>query len=140
MFKKITLAFVAASLLMLNSSCGVMFGGSKYTATIIAKDRPNADIYVDGQNVGKGTAKGKFPRNKPLAVELREEGCESQTLTYNRAFRTGNFILSIISWGIIGIAADLGSGAAYKPDHKDNPAVKKNSTKDFTFTVESPCK
>ncbi len=74
-----------------------MFGGSKFSGSIVAKDHPNAQIYVNGNNIGKGTAVGLFPRNQPLTVELRQEGCESKTETFNYAFRTGNFILSVIS-------------------------------------------
>lgn len=114
-----------------------MFGGSKYQGTIIAKDHPKADIYVDGKKMGTGQATALFPRNKELTVELREEGCETKKQTFGKAFRTGNFILSIVSWGLLGLVVDLSTGASYKPDHK-NPAVKKDSTKDFTFTVEGP--
>jgi hypothetical protein len=45
----IAVAFVFSTSL---TSCGVMFGGSKYQGTIIAKDHPDADIYVDGQKLG----------------------------------------------------------------------------------------
>ncbi|HLA56014.1 MAG TPA: hypothetical protein VK623_07930 [Flavobacterium sp.] len=122
------------------NSCGVMFGGSRYNATIIAENHPQADIYVGGQKIGTGTAKGLYKRNKPLVVELREEGCENTTKTFDNMFRTGNFILSVITFGIVGIAVDLGTGAAYKPDHKHDKNIKKTDTKDFTFTVQSTCK
>ena len=118
------------------SSCGVMFGGSKFSGSIIAKDHPNAQIYVNGNNIGKGTAIGLYPRNRPLTVELKQEGCENKTQTFDNTFRTGNFILSLISWGLVGIAIDLGTGASYKPDHKSNPSIQKMSDKNFTFTVD----
>ncbi len=118
------------------SSCGVMFGGSKFSGSIIAKDHPNAKISVNGNNIGQGTAIGLFPRNRPLSVELKQDGCETKTTTFDNTFRTGNFILSVLSWGLIGIAVDLGTGAAYKPDHKSNPAIQQMSTKNFTFTVD----
>jgi hypothetical protein len=37
-------------------------------------------------------------RNKALNVEMKEDGCDTKTQTFNNAFRTGNFILSVISW------------------------------------------
>lgn len=120
------------------SSCGVMFGGSKFRGTIVAKDHPDAEIYINGNNVGKGTVTGLYPRNRPLTVELRQEGCENKTETFDNTFRTGNFILSLLTWGIVGIAIDLGTGASYKPDHKSNPSVKKLSDKDYTFSVQYP--
>lgn len=133
------------ALLILSSttltSCGVMFGGSKYQATIVAQNHPNAEIYVDGQKIGTGTATKLLMRNKPLIVTLEEEGCESQTITFDKAFRTGNFILSAVSWGILGMGIDLGTGAAYKPDHKGNTAIQKVNDKDYTFDLDySKCK
>ena len=139
--KKISIVALLLSMTVLLNSCGVMFGGSKYQGTIIAKDHPNAEIYANGKKLGNGTATSLFPRDQALTVELREPGCETKTQTFAKAFRTGNFILSVLSWGLIGLAVDLGTGASYKPDHKSNPAVKKVNTKDFTFTVDGPvCK
>lgn len=140
---KKSILFIAVAVLFSASltSCGVMFGGSKYQGTIVAKDHPNADIYVDGQKIGTGTTTKLFARNKPLVVTLEEKGCDPQTLTYDKSFRTGNFILSLISWGIVGIGVDLGTGASYKPDHNGNPAIQKLNTKNFNFNVDySKCK
>jgi hypothetical protein len=121
---------------VLISSCGVMFGGSKFSGSIVAKDHPNAKIYVNGNKIGQGTSVGLYPRNKPLTVELKQEGCESKTQTFDNTFRTGNFILSLLTWGLVGIAIDLGTGASYKPDHKSNPAIEKMNGKNFIFTVD----
>jgi hypothetical protein len=139
--KKISIVALLLSMTVVLNSCGVMFGGSKYNGTIIAKDHPNAEIYVGGKKLGSGQVTALFPRNKELTVELKEAGCETKSQTFGKAFRTGNFILSVVSWGLIGLGVDLGTGASYKPDHKGNPAIKKVSTKDFTFTVDGPvCK
>jgi hypothetical protein len=139
--KKFSIVTLLLSMTVLLNSCGVMFGGSKYNGTIIAKDHPNAEIYVDGKKMGNGQVTALFPRDKELTVELKEPGCETKTQTFGKAFRTGNFILSVVSWGLIGLGVDLGTGASYKPDHKHNPAIKKVNTKDFTFTIEPPvCK
>jgi hypothetical protein len=118
------------------SSCGVMFGGSKFSGSIVAKDHPDAQIYVNGNKVGQGTAVGLYPRNRPLTVELRQDGCEAKTQTFNNTFRTGNFILSLLMWGLVGVAVDLGTGASYKPDHISDPAIEKMSDKNFIFTVD----
>ena len=140
MKKRISFVALLLSMTVILNSCGVMFGGSKYQGTIIAKYHPNAEIFVDVKKLGNGQATALFPRNKELTVELKEPGCETKTQTFNKSFRTGNFILSIVSWGLVGIIVDIATGASYKPDHH-NPSVKKENTKDYTFTVDAPtCK
>ena len=136
MKKRFTVIALSLSMLIFLNSCGVMFGGSRYEGTIVAKDHPNAQIYVDGQKMGNGQVTGLFPRNRALTVEMKEDGCDTKTQTFNNAFRTGNFIISVISWGLIGIGVDLGTGASYKPDHKNNPAIQKVSDKKYTFNVD----
>ena len=131
---------IAISCSLLFSSCGVMFGGSKYQGRIIATNHPNATIYANGQKLGVGEATSLFYRDVPLRVELKEEGCETKSVVFDPKFRTGNFILSVLSFGFIGVAVDLGAGASYKPDHKRNPNVKKETNKNFTFNVDSDCK
>lgn len=141
MKRSISIILVLLTLSILLCSCGVMFGGSKYRATIIAKDHPNAEIYVNGKNLGKGQVVTLQPRNRNLIVELKQEGCEPVNQTFKNRFRTGSFILSIIWWGPIGLGIDLGAGASYKPDHINNPAIKKVSDKNYTFSVDYPaCK
>ncbi|WP_293894974.1 hypothetical protein [Flavobacterium sp.] len=141
MKKRISIVALLLSMTVLLNSCGVMFGGSKYNGTIIAKDHPNAEIYVNGNKLGNGQATALFPRNRNLTVELKEPGCETKTQTFRNAFRTGNFILSIITFGVAGLAVDLGNGASYRPDYVKDPAIKKVSIKDYTFTVDPPvCK
>lgn len=137
MFKKVKRPFVIITLLSITlSSCGVMFGGSKYAGTIQVKDHPKADIYVNGMPAGTGTATGLYPRNRPLVVEVRQEGCEPKSQTYINTFRTGNFIASLVTWGLIRIAIDLGTGASYKPDHINDPNIIRMSDKNYNFFVD----
>ncbi|WP_025741511.1 hypothetical protein [Aquimarina pacifica] len=120
------------------NSCGVMFGGSKYNATIVAKNHPNADIYVNGEKAGKGSVNASYYRNRPLEVKLKHEDCEEHKKTYHSVFRTGSFMLSAFSWGLLGMFIDLGTGAAHKPDHNGESSVIKKNDKDYTFNVEYP--
>lgn len=140
MKKTIFVALLVVSTLSMNS-CGVMFGGSKYAGNITVKDHPDAEIYVDGSKLGTGNAHGLFSRNRPLTVEVKKDGCEPKVQTFDKTFRTGNFILSVISWGLIGVGVDLGTGAAYKPAHNSNPNIQRLSDKNYTFAVDySECK
>lgn len=139
--KKISIIALLLSMTILFNSCGVMFGGSKYQGTIVAKDHPNAEIYANGKKLGNGTATALFHRDQPLVVEVKQEGCETKSQTFDKSFRTGNFILSVFSFGLIGLAVDLGTGASYKPNHKKNPEVQKVTDKDYTFNIDySNCK
>lgn len=129
---------VAISALLLSfglSGCGVMFGGARFNGSILVKDNPAAKIYVNGNQIGRGAAIGSFPRNQPLTVELRKDGCETKTQTFNKTFRGGNFVLSLFMWGLVGIAIDLGTGASFKPDHVHDPAIQKDDFKNFTFNM-----
>lgn len=118
------------------SSCGVMFGGSKFIGTVTVKDHPKAEIFVNGTKAGQGTSTGLYHRNTPLTVEVRQDGCDPKTQVYGNTFRTGNFILSLVSWGLVGALIDLGTGASFKPDHRGNTAIQKVDDKNFTFTVD----
>ncbi len=51
MKKKLFLATSVVLVMSLNS-CGVIFGGSKYSGTINVVDHPNTEIYVDGTKLG----------------------------------------------------------------------------------------
>ena len=119
------------------SSCGVMFGGSRYNGTFVANGRPNADIYINGEKSGQGEVTKILKRNRPVKVEIKEDGCEPVTKNFENAFRTGNFILSVLTWGILGIGIDLGTGASYKPDHRNDPSITKLNDKNFRFSIDS---
>ena len=137
--KKRSLFFASVMLLSITfQSCGVMFGGSRYNATIIAKDHPNAEIYVNGEKSGTGQVQGSYYRNRPLEVKIKEDGCEEYKKTYHEVFRTGNFILSAFTWGLLGIGIDLGTGASFKPDHRGEPSITKKNDKDYIFNIEHP--
>ncbi|QNL51800.1 hypothetical protein H8S90_09585 [Olivibacter sp. SDN3] len=137
MKNKITLVIGLVAAMPLMNSCGVIFGGSKYQGLIIAKDRPKATIFVNDEKAGVGQVTSLYKRNRPLKIELKEEGHESVVKNFDNRLRTGNFILSVVTSWVVGIAVDLGTGAAYKPDHKGDPNIQKLSTKNFSFTVDS---
>ena len=140
MKKSLLIVGLITSTLFFNS-CGVMFGGSKYVGNIKVEDHPNAEIYANGEKIGKGEATKSFNRNKDLKIEVRQDGCEPKSQEFEKKFRTGNFILSALTWGIIGAGVDLGTGGAYKPDHRNNNAIKKVSDKNYIFNIDySECK
>ena len=137
--KNILVSIVLCCLLLfLFSSCGIIFGGSRYNALIMVKDHPNARLTVNGVDHAHSKVLGSYKRNRTLVVEVNEEGCETKTQAFGQAFRTANFILSLATWGMIGIGIDLATGASFKPDHLHNPLIEQVNHKNFIFTVDYP--
>lgn len=130
---------IASSFLL--TSCGVMFGGSHYDANIQVNEHPEAQIFANGEKIGVGQVSKSFKRNKDLQIVVKQDGCEVKSQNFEKTFRTGNFILSIVSWGLPGLIVDLASGASYKPDHRHNDAIEKVSDKQYKFNIDySDCK
>jgi len=118
------------------SSCGVMFGGSRYNAQIVVKNHPDAIITANGNEIGKGAALGSFKRNTPLTIQVEEDGCKSKSQTFDNTLRGGNLALSFLMWGLVGVVIDLGTGASYKPDHHHHKEVTRTDEKNFLFTID----
>ncbi|MEL7002651.1 MAG: hypothetical protein AAFN93_07925 [Bacteroidota bacterium] len=135
MTKRIAYLLILTVLSFSFNSCGVMFGGSKYNGRISVEDHPKAKIYVNGELAGTGTAVGSYKRKDPLVVEVQQDGCETQTQTFDNTLRAGNFLLSAFSWGLLGIVIDIASGASFKPNHASNPDIEKVNDKNFNFYI-----
>ncbi len=137
-FVKFLLILISLSLIC--SNCGVVFGGSKIGATVVVKDHPNAQVYVNGTKAEQGKIGGVYLRKKPFVVEIKQAGCDPKTQIFGNTFRTGTFLLNLLWIAPPAIAVamlvDLTTGACYKPDHKMNPAIKKDLDTNFTFTVD----
>lgn len=121
------------------SSCGVMFGGSNYYAHVIVNDHPEATILVNGEKIGTGKANVLYPRKESFEVEITQEGCEPIQQTYFNEFRTGNFVLSVVTWGLLGLGVDLGTGASYRPDLDRYPTVTKRlDMNNYAYFIDYP--
>lgn len=46
--------------------------------------------------------------------------------------------MSVVVWGVIGAAIDVGTGAAFKPDHMADPGILKLDLKKYAFKVDYP--
>ena len=77
--KNILVSIVLCCLLLfLFSSCGIIFGGSRYNALIMVKDHPNARLTVNGVDHAHSKVLGSYKRNRTLVVEVNEEGDNEQ--------------------------------------------------------------
>lgn len=116
--------------------CGVLFGGTHFNGEVVVRNNPSVNIRVEDRFVGRGTALGRFSRGRPLKVQLQQEGCEPQQVVFPNRVRTANFLLSFLTWSVLGAVVDVVSGASYKPDHKNNPNVTRENYKTFVFVVD----
>jgi len=123
-------------MLCLFSSCATIFGGSTFYASIFVNNKPNTQIFVDGSFVGKGSAFIKYPRDKTFIIELRQEGCKPVKQIFDKTHRVGILMMNIFSFGVIGYLCDLSTGAAFKPDHKNNRAIYRRSYKHYIYTLD----
>lgn len=129
------LLFISVTFLL--SSCGVIFGGSKYSASVIARNRLDVKVSLNnGMSVGKGNAMGVFMRKDPLVVNVTAPDCLPQTWYFNPKIRTGNLVLSFFGFGMAGVIVDLVTGACYQPNFKGDPMIDRVSRKEFVFSVD----
>lgn len=129
------LCFIALSSLL--SSCGVIFGGSKYSASVIARNKPDVTVSLNnGMATGRGNAMGVFMRKDPLVVNVTSPDCTPQTWFFNPKVRTGNLVLSFVGFGMVGVLVDLVTGACYQPNHMGDPMIQRVSKREFVFSVD----
>lgn len=140
---KLKLLFIASASTLLFSSCGAIFGGSKYDANIIVENHPNATITYKGIIVGKGTAEVRVKRTEAnkFSFNVSENGQE-QTFNYTkRRFRGWSFTGSLLGPAVfyipIGLIIDFGTGSLYKPDITEE-GVSKFDYKRFNYNVKLP--
>lgn len=120
-------------------------GGSKYNAYILTNERPNARIFLNGAQIGKGNAVIKKSRKEAdkLVFKVVEEGCEEQIFAYrSRTFRGWAFLFTLLGWtGVIdgipvpwGLALDLATGSLWKPNLNE-PGVSKVNYKNYRYKL-----
>lgn len=101
---------------VLFSSCATILSGGKTKIRVYDGTPPNANVYVDGNYVGTAPCKFKIHKTMKNAqhhIDIKAQGYETQTVTTNRKFSAGFFILDICT-GVIWTVIDLATGNLYK--------------------------
>lgn len=94
-------------------SCAAIFKGN-IRAVPINSDPNGADIYVNGQFMGKTPLNIKLQNNQSsYTVEFKKQGYETQVYNINRQIGAGWIILDILS-GFVPIIIDAVTGAWYE--------------------------
>lgn len=115
---KVIVRFVSFLLIasILFSSCATILSGGKTKIRVYDGTPPNANVYVDGNYVGTAPCKFKIHKTMKNAqhhIDIKAQGYETQTVTTNRKFSAGFFILDICT-GVIWTVIDFATGNLYK--------------------------
>lgn len=96
-----------------------MFNGSRAKIRITPTD-PNATVEVNGQNLGTGPKLTLVNRNHTNQVKFKNPDGQEGSVLLQRKAQAGLIILTVIMWGLIGVAIDGATGSWNKiVDYKD---------------------
>lgn len=94
--------------------CASLFK-NKYANLSIDTDPQEADIYIDGNRMGKTPLPIKLTHKKPLTVTLKKEGYEDKTYIINNHVGVGWIVLDVLG-GIIPVVVDAVTNNWYTLD------------------------
>ena len=115
MKKAIAVVCVVSFLTM--TGCATLFQGT--SANVSMESSPvQADVYVNGQLMGRTPLQLKLATKKEYVVEFRAEGYQPRTYHINNRVGAGWIILDVLG-GLIPVIIDAATGAWYKFD-QDN--------------------
>lgn len=141
-------AFFSA-ILLLNQSCAVIVGGSRYYAHVVVEGHPTAAIKYDGLTRGYGSATIKIPRQDAdkLVIVVSDAGCPTIQRQYtHRVFRGWSFVGTLVTWtGLsvnggpwlpipFGVLVDGPTGAWWKPDEHE-AGISKTDYKNYNYNI-----
>ena len=114
--------FICLSLIasVLFTSCATILSGGKTRIRVNEGTPPNAHVYLDGNYMGTAPCSFKIHKtmkNAQHRIDIKAQGYETQTVTTNRKFSAGFFILDICT-GVIWTVIDLATGNLYKQKPK----------------------
>lgn len=121
------------------TSCATIMNGRCQTVGITS-DPACADIYIDQQYKGKTPMKASLTRKDSHTVCIECDGYEPYSFRFEPRFSKWT-IGNIVSWGLIGVAVDAGTGAIFRltPDQvqvgRDNKALAQLKEDDKFVTV-----
>ncbi len=96
------------------TGCATLFQGTNSNVSMDATP-VQADVYVNGQLMGRTPLQLKLATNKEYVVEFRAEGYQPRTYHINNRVGAGWIILDVLG-GLIPVIIDAATGAWYKFD------------------------
>lgn len=98
------------------SSCATILSGGKTKVRVCDGTPSKAQVYLDGNYKGTAPCTFKIPKtmkNSQHKIDIKAIGYETQTVTTNRKFSAGYFLLDICT-GVLWTVVDFATGNLYK--------------------------
>jgi hypothetical protein len=114
--KKISLVAVATVLALSNSSCALMFNGSRKDVPIRSMTQ-GSQIYVDGDLKGTDAVNVKLRRNSNHTIMIKKEGYKTQIIPVTKHADAGWIVFdALINWGAFLTDPTTGAWNVLEPD------------------------
>lgn len=114
---KRSIAVVCVVSFLAMTGCATLFKGTSENVSMDSSP-VQADVYVNGQLMGKTPLQLKLATKKEYVVEFRAEGYQPRSYHINNRVGAGWIILDVLG-GLIPVIIDAATGAWYKFD-QDN--------------------
>jgi hypothetical protein len=122
--KKIVCILLLFSLALFNTSCALIFKGTKEEVNF-GSDPQRAEVWINGIKMGETPMSLKLESKKTYTVEFRKEGYEPVVKTITNKVGAGWIILDILG-GLVPVIVDAATGAWYHLDQKNVNAILRN--------------
>ncbi|MBE0664273.1 MAG: PEGA domain-containing protein [Candidatus Aminicenantes bacterium] len=103
------------------SGCATLFKGTSEKVNMESSP-VRADVYVNGQFMGKTPMQLNLAVKRSYAIEFRAKGYQSRTYHINNRVGAGWVILDVLL-GLVPVIVDAATGAWYHLDQKNIDAV-----------------
>ncbi len=104
-------------LVFLLNSCATVFGGKMNTLVFAVESYPQAEVFIDGQQIGNAPGKIKVPRNTiqhGSVLTINAEGYDEQEFLILRK-QSGFYTVVDLLSGIFPLVVDYSNGNIYRP-------------------------
>lgn len=103
------------------TGCATLFKGNSNNVDFNSEPQ-EADVYVNGNLIGKTPVKLKLESKQTYIIEFKKEGYKTKTYNINNHVGVGWIILDVIT-GLIPVIIDGVTGAWYELDQKNVNAI-----------------
>ena len=110
-FKKGCSMFVLVCIAIVLSGCATLFN-EKEPAVSFMSDPSEAQVYINGANMGKTPCAIQLKTNKEYTIEFRKDGYETKTYFLTNEIGAVWIVLDVLA-GFIPIIVDAATGAWY---------------------------